>query len=291
MLTIEKKKKIEEMLLAHCRRYPSCNQAAAALNNISPATVSNMLSGKNELISDEMYMNVFQQLAVCSEEWNVQETCAFKELYGVFKDAQKYKNVTWAVGDAGCGKSTTAACYRRDNKNTFVILCSEDMRKTDFVRAMAKQIGIPTEGLTLQSIFDMTIQKVSRLPDPLLIFDEGDKLTDTVFHYFITVYNRLENRTGIVFLSTPYIETRMANGLRYNKKGYREIMSRIGRRFFKLEATTANEVYAICKANGLDNEQSINKVIADAETCDFDLRRVNRLIHRETRMREKKSFK
>lgn len=281
--TEEKKEQVRVLLSDYCKKYPSQNRAAGSLSGVSSATVCNILKGNFENISDDMFENIFRQMAVGGDDWNIQETTAFKELTGVFKDAQKYANVTWVTGNAGCGKSTTAACYKRDNKNVFVILCSEDMRKTDFIRAMAKQIGVPTEGYTLQEMFDNTIDYVSRLNNPLLIFDEGDKLTDSVFHYFITVYNRLEGRTGIVFLSTQYIETRMSNGLRYNKKGYREIMSRIGRKFYRLEETKPVDVYAICKGNGLKDEKAIARVIKDVETCEFDLRRAKRVIHKEKR--------
>jgi len=73
-------------------------------------------------------------------------------------------------------------------------------------------------------------------------------------------------------------------GLRHNKKGYNEIHSRIGRKFFCLDQTSANDVYAICQANGLTEKRQINEVIRDAEQCDFDLRRVKKSVHRVKRM-------
>ena len=40
---------------------------------------------------------------------------------------------------------------------------------------------------------------------------------------------------------------------------------------FVLEDTTANDVYAICTANGIKDRKDIDEVIRDAEDCDFDL--------------------
>ncbi len=116
---------------------------------------------------------------------------------------------------------------------------------------------------------------------PLLIFDEADKLIESVFHYFIDLYNRLEDHCGIVFFSTNYIKRRMAMGLRYDKKGYNEIHSRIGRKFFELEATSAKDVYLVCMANGVTDKAAISKVVKDSEAYDFDLRRVKKAVHRE----------
>ena len=47
-------------------------------------------------------------------------------------DAQIVKNVTWVVGEAGCGKTTTAKLYASEYGEVFYILCSEDMKKSDF---------------------------------------------------------------------------------------------------------------------------------------------------------------
>lgn len=115
---------------------------------------------------------------------------------------------------------------------------------------------------------------------PLLLFDEADKLPERVFHYFIDLYNRLEDKCGIVFFSTSYIKRRMAMGLRYNKCGYNEIHSRIGRKFFELERTAAHDVYAVCVANGVTDKGCISEVVKDSEEYEFDLRRVKKSIHR-----------
>jgi hypothetical protein len=71
----------------------------------------------------------------------------------------------------------------------------------------------------------------------------------------------------------------MTNGLRYNKLNYKEIFSRIGRKFYEVENNDAQDVYAICIANGVTDKAGIDRVIKEAATCDFDLRRVKKAIH------------
>ena len=77
---------------------------------------------------------------------------------------------------------------------------------------------------------------------------------------------------------------RISNGLRYQKPGYKEFYSRIGRKFYELEPTDVNDVFAICSANGVTDRKDIDKVIKEASTCDFDLRRVRKSIHKVKRM-------
>lgn len=285
-LTTEMKEQVRSALIAYRSNYPTLNRAAESLQGVSSATVSQLCNGKYELISDEMFVRIATQIGFAFDSWNLHEGKTFKEITFTLSDAQAYKNVTWIVGDAGCGKTTAAIEYRRTHRNVFYILCSEDMRRSDFVREIAKQVGAPTDTTNLRDMLENAISMISFLGNPLLVFDEGDKLTDSVFNYFISIYNRLEGHAGIVFLSTDYIKRRMDAGLRYNKKGYKEINSRIGRRFFDVSPTEENDIYAICQANNLTDRADIEEVLKDAKRSDNDLRRVKRCIHRQKRIIE-----
>lgn len=282
------KEQVRSALIAYRSNYPTLNRAAESLQGVSSATVSQLCNGKYELISDEMFIRIASQIGFAFDSWNLHEGKTFKEITFTLSDAQSYKNVTWIVGDAGCGKTTAAIEYRRTHRNVFYILCSEDMRRSDFVREIAKQVGAPTDTTNLRDMLENAISMISFLGNPLLVFDEGDKLTDSVFNYFISIYNRLEGHAGIVFLSTDYIKRRMEAGLRYNKKGYKEINSRIGRRFFDVSPTEQNDIYAICQANNLTDRADIEEVLKDARRSDNDLRRVKRCIHRQKRIIEAK---
>ena len=282
------KEQVRSALIAYRSNYPTLNRAAESLQGVSSATVSQLCNGKYELISDEMFVRIATQIGFAFDSWNLHEGKTFKEITFTLSDAQAYKNVTWIVGDAGCGKTTAAIEYRRTHRNVFYILCSEDMRRSDFVREIAKQVGAPTDTTNLRDMLENAISMISFLGNPLLVFDEGDKLTDSVFNYFISIYNRLEGHSGIVFLSTDYIKRRMDAGLRYNKKGYKEINSRIGRRFFDVSPTEENDIYAICQANNLTDRADIEEVLKDARRSDNDLRRVKRCIHRQKRIIEAK---
>lgn len=277
----KQKRQIQEALRLYVAKYPSQNKAAASLDGTSAGTVSSILSGKWENISDEMWKKIASQVGSASPgEWQTVDTTAAKEMAYAMADAQEWKNVTWVVGEAGCGKTTAARQYEREHTGAYYILCSEDMKRSDFIRDIAKKIGIRTDGMTIRDMLDAIIGQLIQTDSPVLLFDEADKLTERVFHYFIDLYNRLEDKCGMVFFSTSYIKRRMQMGLWYDKKGYNEIHSRIGRKFFELERTSPQDVFAICVANGLTDRGKISEVVKDAEQYDFDLRRVKKGIHR-----------
>ena len=261
------------------------------MKGTSAGTVSNILNGKWENISDEMWRKLSEQVKpVCGSDdgWQIVETQAFHDITIVLGDAQLWKNVTWVVGEAGSGKTTTAKVYVEDHREVFYILCSEDLHKGDFVREIAHKMGIRTEGYTVRDLW-MTIQnELIQMDAPLLVFDEADKLIESVFQYFISLYNKIEDKCGVVFLSTDYIKTRISRGLRCRKRGYKEFYSRIGRKYFELEDTTPRDVYAICAANGLLDRTDIDEVVKEANDCEYDLRRVKKSIHRVKRTRTMK---
>lgn len=276
-MTEHNKNEITTLLAAWVERYQSRNKAAVALG-VAAATLSAMLNNDWEKISDAMWAKVQAAISAPAkaQNWRVAATTAYKEIEYVMRDAQQNSAVTWVVGEAGCGKTTTAKQYAAENRNVFYILCSEDTKRADFMRDIARAMGVRVDG-SVRQMLEQILDALVRLDCPLLVFDEADKLIDSVMQYFITIYNRTEGDVGIVFLSTRHIKSRMSRGLQYNRRGYQELHSRIGRKFFDLEATGATDVYAVCVANGLKDEKAINEVIREAEAFQYDMRRVRKV--------------
>lgn len=267
--------------MAYATTAGSQNKAAAQIG-VSAATLSALVNEQWEKLKDEMLRKIADHVRpVNAGEWQVVATSALREMHTAMDVTRREGGCLWITGEAGAGKSTAARLYREENREVFVLLCSEDMRKSDFVRGIAEAIGLSHDGMTVRETLNAVTDALARMEQPLLIFDEADKPLDNVFHYYINLYNLLEERCGIVFLSTDYIARRIATGLRHGKRGYKEIHSRIGRKFFQLDATTAHDVAAICAANGITDQRQQAIIIRESEECDFDLRRVKKSVNRE----------
>lgn len=259
-------------------RLGSQRKAANHLN-VGTTTVGDIIRGnRDELISDDMWSKLHSILCTKSDGWVEVETGAYQEISAVIQDAQDKANCTWVVASAGAGKSTTARNYASSHTNAVYVLCSEDMKRSDFLDSCLAALGEKSVEVGLRARLEHLIEVLRNKSNPVLILDEADKLIDSILLYCVTIYNHLEGHCGIVMLSTNYIEKRMNSGLRHNKRGYNELHSRIGRRFYIVDKTTPNDIYGICKANGITNESTINNVIRDAEQFDFDLRRVKKCV-------------
>lgn len=275
-----KKKEVRDMLAKYCQRYPSNNMAAASLKNISSATISNILNGKWANISDDMWKRLASQLSK-NEGWHIFSTGAYQDMTLYLDYAQQHSSVMWVAAPAGIGKSTAASSYAAIHRNVFRLTCAPDMTRSDFVHELASQIGVRTNGMSLRESFNEILKHVVTMDRPLLVFDEADKLADSVMYYFISIYNALEDRCGIVFLSTPAIKKRITNGVMRDKKGYDEIESRICRRYIDLTPVSAAEIEQICLANNLQDSGAIARVKADVRAYGNDLRRVKQSVTRE----------
>lgn len=276
-MTNKEKREVVSALERFVQKIGSQSKAAKAMD-IAASTLGAVLKGQFDIVSDEMLRKI-DSYTKPQGKWNLVETSAYSEITEVLRIAKEQCGVTWLTAEAGSGKSSTARDYADKTSNVFYILCNEDMRKSDFLDAICRALGIynyATRTLSM-AMYDI-VERLRKLERPLLIFDEGDKVSDQILNYFVQLYNELEDKAGMVLMSTPYIKVRMERGLRYNKRGFAELYSRIGRRFYMVGHTNAGDIYAICRANGIDSDREIDRIVADAGSYGLDLRRVKKLV-------------
>jgi len=253
----------------------SQNKVAAGMAGVSAATLSQMRNHNWDLITDEMWRKVSKYVGVAANSWNYAETRNSKDLLQFFSESQQFSLVLAITGKSGAGKSEAIKKYETENKNAFLLSCNEYWDKRWFLRELLGKMGKDHAGLTLPEMMHKAVLLLKTLEAPLIILDEADKLADNVLLFFITLYNELENHCGIVLIATHFLEKRIKRGVAMEKKGYREIYSRVGLRFIELETTSYSDVENICLANGVEDTAVIRTI---SKECDGDLRRVRRLI-------------
>lgn len=269
----------KEAITAKLRTYvdskESQNAAAKSLRGVSAATVSQILNGNWDLISDDMWRTVGNQIGYDPRNWVVIETEGYRRMTQVLTDAQRHSLVMAVTGDAGCGKSQAIKVYAGSNRNVIALSCSEYWNRKEFLGELLQSLGTEPGGSTVADMMREAIRQLKRREGVLIVLDEADKLSDQVLHFFITIYNKLEDTVGIVLCATQYLKKRIERGVVNNRKGYKEIYSRIGRKFIPMPVVNRGDIKAVCTANGLEDRREIERIIDDA---DNDLRRVKRLV-------------
>lgn len=273
-MTLKEKQSIKALLAEYVEQKGSQNKAARSLNEVSAATISQILSGNWDLISDDMWRNVAHQVGYERRSWNIVPTRGYTKMTQILTDAQDNALVMAVVGDAGCGKTEAIKTYTAANRNVYHLCCSEYWNRKHFLTELLRSLGIEATGTVTDMMFD-AIQALKKKDAPLVILDEADKLSDQVLYFFISIYNQLEDHCGILLCATDYLEKRIKRGVRNSRKGYREIYSRVGRKFIGLPLANTKDVAAICAVNGVKDKGDIARI---AEEADGDLRRVKRLV-------------
>ena len=277
---------IAQELREYCQKFNSQNRAAAAIG-IAPATVSAILNNDWALVSEAMFIKIADAIGYEASSWQAIETKVWKNFNKILNDAQENAFVMAVTSDAGSGKTFTSKNYVKNHAEAYHISCKSYWTKKDFLIEIGRAIGNKTDGKRVTVLVDEIINTLRwRDSKPLLILDEADKLSDTVLQLFITLYNDLEGRCGIVLCATDHLEMHIRRGVNLGHTGFNEIISRLGRKFIALPSITSKDVTMICEANGLTSADEINEVLigsayegkAKGKNALYDLRRVHRII-------------
>lgn len=271
----DEKQQITARLKEYCGQKGSQNKAANSMNGVSASTVSKVLAGDWDTISDEMWRAIAAQTGHETKAWRIAETRAYSRMCFLLDNARGDSLVLAVTGDAGCGKTEAIRNYAATHRHVYHLCCSEYWNRRTFMGKLLQCMGVDFTGSTVSDMMDDIIDTLKRKERPLVVLDEADKLSDHVLYFFISLYNQLEGHCGIILCATGFLEMRVRRGLRTRRKGYEEIYSRLGRKFVELQVVNGEDIAAVCVANGLSDVKAINRIVEDSE-C--DLRRVKRAV-------------
>ena len=135
------KNEIVNALKIYTERMGSQNKAANSMKGVSSATLSQMVNGNWELITDEMWRNVSAQIGYKSDKWQPVETGVYVAFKRVLKDVQENSLVMAVTIDAGSGKTFTAKHYAADNRNVYMLCCNEFWNQETFPSGTTPDYG------------------------------------------------------------------------------------------------------------------------------------------------------
>lgn len=253
----------------------SSGKKVANKAGVSNATISQMINGKWELIADEMWRKVSVTLRI-EDSWNTAITANYTLITELVAAAKKRHMSIGISYDAGHGKSHTYKAFERAENNVIYVECKNYWSKKSYVKALLTACGMEVFGTT-EEMIEAFIDHVMGMEAPIVIIDQMDKLKDPQMDLFMDFYNDLYNHCGFVLSGVPALKKRILKGVQRDKIGYCELWSRIGRKFIALDPTSLKDVRLICHANGLTDENEVEKAFAESQG---DLRRVRREVEK-----------
>ena len=95
----DEKQQIVTRLKDYCAQKGSQNKAANSMTGVSSATVSKVLSGDWDTISDEMWRTIAAQIGHERKGWNIAPTQAYKRMTFLLTNAQRESLVLAVTGE------------------------------------------------------------------------------------------------------------------------------------------------------------------------------------------------
>ena len=248
---------------------------AAQQMGVSPATLSNILTGKHDKISNEMWQKVAAYLL--PDSWKIVATTNYATIVSECEYAQTHACMRPIIGATGLGKTTALRRYKMTKPNVFYVLCQESMNVKELVKAIARELGLELEAtkhMLIRQVSDALVERAR----PLLILDDAGKLNDKKLHVIQQIYDLTEGKAGIVVAGVDYLYDNLVRGAERGRMGYPELKSRMGH-LRRVVAPKPIEYERVAKENGIEASDVLQWVKANSKSL-RDLRSVVLSYHR-----------
>lgn len=284
----EYKERIVAAALAQRSKFTGTGVSYASRLEIPASVWSQMKSGKNldGLLSTTKWVNMARILGVTRRErkWNTARTLVYDNLEASMTFCKEFSKAMMMVDDCGIGKSWCAKHIAKGMKDTFYIDCSQAPNKLQFIKAIAKAIGIDTAGYVVNIKANIK-HYLSMLDNPLIVLDEAGDLEYSAFMVIKELWNGTDGYCGWYMLGADGLRRKIEQGINHKKVGYAEIFSRFSDEFVRVTPVSREDkiefkkqlVRQVAEAN-CNNPELIPQLVRKCLDKDSTLRYLDTLI-------------
>ncbi len=233
-LTKDFKLKVIEAIKKARANYGGSDADYAKHLDINKAILSRILNGETErVLADGEWLRLARHLDVNPSErrWNAAKTAVFEALRQEIVFCKTHSKGRVFVDDCGIGKTFTAKYLSRELKHCFYVDCSQAKTKNQFVKALARAIGVDNKGRVMDIKENIKYYLANMLEKPIVILDEAGDLDYNAFLEVKEFWNSTENRCGWYLMGAEGFRYKIQRGINSKKVGYREIFSRFSDKF------------------------------------------------------------
>jgi hypothetical protein len=287
MITKEFRNKVRDAILINRENYPSITDAKyARIIGLSASIYSRLKKGETEKIaSDNFWLEQGRKLDVQlhDDNWKVARTSVYSEIEENINFCMHHKKATMLIDEPGIGKSFCTRHIIRGMQNAFYVDCSQAPTKREFVRHLAKTLGVDNTGKVNE--VKENLKYYINMIQPFIALDDAGYLDADVYKLIIEIWNATEGRCGWMMIGDDSLQASIEKGLRNKKIGYKALFSRFSEDFIHYvpigqsdrQAFLRQLIGDVASANMGDNSQ-INKIIKRCIGKEKTLRYLDTLI-------------
>ncbi len=288
MVATDLKKRIKAAIEKDREKYPSDARHAKVLD-INPSQYSELKKGKlDRNLSDTNWINIARKLDVnpnTRSDWKTARTLTFRKISDHLKACQEESISAILCDIPDIGKTYTAKHYVRNNKNAVYIDCSQVKSKQRFIRKIAKEFGVDSNG-KYKDVYENLVYYVRTLDRPLIILDEAGDLHTNSFLEIKALWNAMEYCCGWYMMGADGLRAKIERNVGNIKIGFAEIVSRYGSRFQRVspegkesrEEFLDQQAVSIAKANlkNVNVKELLAKTQGSARRVYIEIKKSNR---------------
>ncbi|GAF05817.1 ATP-binding protein [Saccharicrinis fermentans] len=283
----EFKTKVREAVLANRENYGGSDSDYAKTLGINNSVYSRIKKGEVErVLSDTTWITIGRELDVKLHEsqWKVARTSVYDNIESSLSFCKELSKSMILADDCGIGKTFCARHVVRKMKNAFYVDCSQAKTKQQFIRLLAKTVGVDSRGLYREVKGNLKYY-LNLLVKPVVVLDEAGDLDYNAFLELKELWNSTEGSCGWYMIGADGLRAKINRGINNKKVGYAEIFSRFSDEFVQLvpasiadkKAFYSNLIGAVAAANTNDKAK-VNKLIKRCLDKEATLRYLETLI-------------
>lgn len=242
-LTQEFRLKVAEALMSQREKFSGSDAAFAKQFDLNSAIFSRIRNGETEkVVSDSKWLRIgrFLGININDRKWQIAKTAVFQIIEEDIDFCQTHSKSKMFVDDCGIGKTFTAKYLARTRKNCFYIDASQCKTRHLFTRALAKAIGVDSNG-RLHEVKEDIKYYLNTLPTPIIVVDEAGDLDRPAFLDLKEYWNATENGCGWYLMGAEGLREFIKKGMRNKKVGFAEVFSRFSEKYTTVVPTSPNE--------------------------------------------------
>lgn len=234
-LTTTFKQRIITSMLEARNNYDGPDSAFSKTLGINNSIYSRMAKGETEhILSESKWIHIARVLDVrlSEEKWNTARTDVFTKVENDLKNCKENSTALILVDECGIGKTYSARQIVRKMKNSFYVDCSQAKTKQQFIRLMAKTLGVDNKGRYQDVKADLKYA-ILYMEQPLIVLDEAGDLDYPAFLELKELWNATEGACGWYMMGADGLKAKIERGINHRKVGYREIFDRFNNKYMK----------------------------------------------------------
>jgi DNA transposition AAA+ family ATPase len=280
MITVELKQKVLAALAERRANFTGSDAKFAVSLGINGAQYNRIKNGElDRVLSDANWVSLARRLEVSLNnlpEWKTARTPVYEFITEQLNFCQTQGASRLLCDIADIGKTYTAKCYVKANRNAIYVDCSQVKTRAKLIRFIAKEFGVGHTGKYADVYADLVFYLRS-LPAPLIILDEAGDLGYEAFLELKALWNATEHCCGWYMMGADGLKEKIRRSIECKKVGYTELFSRYGSRYQKTSPESSEEmkqfktVLAAMIIRVNSENEDVQKMIARS---DYSLRRI-----------------